>query len=121
MDSPTPAGLNEQQAWGGTTFHHAYDTDQTVTTGQTGLANGGPQSHAGILASTSDDLFHPIHNNPIPPFPYTLPDVPYHQYHPLNTAYIPSFPHIPMNRDHLSRPPPPPLNFPTYPSSIRKT
>jgi hypothetical protein len=117
MDPSTPTGFNEQQNWGGTTFRQTPDTNQTVTTGQTGLVSGGPQSHAGILASTSDDLFHPIHNNSIPSFPYTLPDVPFHQNRPLNTAYIPSFPHIPVNRDHLSHPPLPPHNFPVHSSS----
>src|SRR5882757_5518456 len=97
MESPIPTG-NENN------FQSHTDTNPTITAGQSGLPTGGPESHAGILASNSDDLFHPDNNNIYPSLPYTLPDVPIHQNYHLHTAYIPPFSHIPINRDHLHPP-----------------
>jgi hypothetical protein len=73
-----PTGFSDQQ-------NQPNDTDQTTTNGETMIATGGIQSHAGIIASSSDDLFHPIYNVAPPPLPYTLPDIPFHP----NYAYIP--------------------------------
>jgi hypothetical protein len=78
------------------------NTDRSTTDGETVIATGGIQSHAGILASHSDDLFHPIHNFTAPSLPYRLPDIPSYPHY----AYIPPFSHVPLNRDHLSCLPP---------------
>ena len=105
--SPTPTPLNEQHIWGGYTY--------PGTVGLAQDASGGlPLSQQGIIASDSDSLFHPVHTCS-PSQPYSLPNVPHIPIHHQNTAYIQPFSHIPINRDHLSLPPPP--SFHTNPVS----
>jgi hypothetical protein len=71
--------------------------------GPTQGAPGGPlSSQQGIIASDSDNLFHPINSNSSPQS-FLLPNIPIHQ---QNSAYIQLFSHIPINREHLSRAPP---------------
>ena len=114
MSTPVPSGFDDQQIWGGQAF------------AQTGAADHSHQvhhppvqvpSHAGILASSSDDLFHPNLNTVPFPSSYNLPEVPYHRNYP---AYMPLFPYIPVNREHLSQFPlpqnPHPLPNPAYTS-----
>ena len=89
--------LNEQQAWGGGPFQPAMTVNQPGPQG-TGL----PLPHAGFLASNSDDIFYPNLNTVPSTFLYSLLNVPFHRNYP---AYMPSFPHIPVHREHLSQPP----------------
>jgi hypothetical protein len=111
MDSPTPEGINEQHVWGGTVFQYPESTSN-LHFNQTLAAFSDPQdpepalspsSQAHLLASSSDDVFHPDSGGPTF-VPYRLPPV------PNNHAYN----HIPLNREHLSQPPP---RFFPYPSS----
>jgi hypothetical protein len=100
MSSPTLGSMNEQHIWGGYDFLLPRPNSNP---GPNRGAPGGPlSSQQGIIASDSDSLFHPVNSNPSPQ-PYSLPNIPIHQ---QNNAYIQSFSHIPINRDHLSRPPP---------------
>ena len=101
-----PADFNEQQAWGGPTYHHSKvsngETGQTTLIGRQGSPTRTVPPHAGILASASDDLFHPnnsFQNNPS--LQYVLPNIPIPHNHPT----YPYYPHIPVNREHLSQPP----------------
>jgi hypothetical protein len=114
MNTPTPAGVNEQQVWGGTVFHYP-DSSSNLNIEQPTLA--GPQdpgsvipssSQAGIIASSSDDLFHPDPGGPSF-VPYRLPPVPN-----IPAYNLPLPNHIPVNRSHLSQPP---VHYLPYPSS----
>ena len=117
MDTPTPAGINEQQVWGGTIFHYP-DSSGTLNVKQPALV--GPQdpgsvippsSQAHIVASSSDDLFHPVPGGPSF-VTYHLPPV------PNKTAYnLPFSNHFPVNWSHLSQPPVCFLPYPTSASS----
>ena len=94
--------FNDQQAWGGgpfQSFQPSVDRSSPLHQGRQGT--GLPPSHAGLLASNSDNIFHPTLNTVPVPSSYNLPDVPFHRNYP---AYMPSFPHIPMRREHLSQP-----------------
>ena len=104
MQSPTPPSMHDQRVWGGNSFQPSRSASQPPT----GLHRS-PSSHAGILASNSDTLFHPIHHDTVPSsHPYELRNVPFpsHIHNPTSqNAYTPPFAHIPVRRDHLSRPP----------------
>ena len=115
MDTPTPFGLDQQQAWGGSTFGQlgegSSDNDgcTTLVGNQEPVASIPTSSQAHMIASNSDDLFYPTSSGPSV-HPYTLPTVPVHD--PFtNRAYIspscqhPRPSHIPVNREHLSHPP----------------
>ena len=97
------ADLNEQQAWGGSSYHPHSATGhpgQTTLVGRQGMLLGVVPSHAGILASASNNFFHPtsfpVHSS----VPYRLPDVPV----PHHIPQYPHYSHIPVNRDYLSHP-----------------
>jgi hypothetical protein len=107
MDTPTPAGINEQHVWGGTVYHYP-DSSSNLNIEQPALV--GPQdpapafppsSQVPFIASSSDDLFHPDSGGPSF-VPYRLPPVP--NIHAYNPNY-PHFSQIPNNRNHLSQPP----------------
>lgn len=116
----TPTDFNKQHVWGGTTFHQPL---APVIGNQDPASVLSPSSQARIVASSSDDLFHPES----PSFPHQLPPV------SNNHAYTLPYPHlsrnhhishIPLNRDHLSQPQArpfsysqPPAHLPAYPSS----
>src|ERR1700678_3293962 len=114
MDTPTPVGTNEQQVWGGNVYRYP-DPSGTLTVEQAAHVDPPdpgsvlpPSSQAHLLASSSDDLFHPVPGGPSF-VPYRLPPV------PNNTAYtLPFSNHIPVNRSHLSQPP---VRFLPYPTS----
>ena len=80
------ADLNEQQAWGSSSYHPHSATGhpgQTTLVGRQGTPLGIVPSHAGILASASNNFFHPtsfpVHSS----VPYRLPDVPVPHHIPL--------------------------------------
>lgn len=122
MDTPTPAGVNEQHIWGGTVFNYP-DSTSNLNVGQpshVGPLDSLPQavippsSQAHILASSSDDLFHPDVGGPTF-VPYRLPPVPnIHAYNLPYSHFSHNPSHIPNNRNHLSQPP---AHFLPYPSS----
>ena len=95
------ADFNEQQAWGGSTYQsHTGPPSHTTLVNRQGTPLGTVPSHAGILASASDNFFHPT-SFPVPSsLPYRLPDVPIPHHYPN----YPYYSHIPMNRDYLSQP-----------------
>ena len=96
--------FNEQHAWGGSSYHQQNTgiTGQTTFVGRQGSPAGSAPPHAGILASASDDIFHPNNSFHNPPsLPYKLPDIPFPHHHPT----YPYYPHIPINREFLSQPP----------------
>jgi hypothetical protein len=122
LNSPVPTHLNEHHIWGGSSLDQqdtgTISDNQQTFIGQQGPPTGIPatSSQAHLLASSLDNLFHPTFSGP-PPFPYSLPPLPsfpnafsnqvlqspsqfYHRNH------VPSY--IPVNRDHLSQPPPHP-------------
>ena len=127
MDTPTPAALNEQHVWGGTVFTYPdsssnLNIEQPALLGyQTQAPVLSPSSQARFIASSSDDLFHPVSANGGHSFSsYHLPPVPYH--HAYNLPYPPltqhpPVSHIPINRNHLSQPPTRPLPYPLPNSS----
>ena len=64
----TPPDLNNQQIWGGRRFRtRSSDDDQTIRThgAQEEIVEHVPSSQRGILASDSDDLFHPTSGAPL--------------------------------------------------------
>src|ERR1700678_1840483 len=117
MDTPTPVGTNEQQVWGGNVYRYP-DPSGTLTVEQAAHVDPPdpgsvlpPSSQAHLLASSSDDLFHPTPGGPSF-VPYRLPPV------PNNPTYtLPFSHHIPVNRSHLSQPPVCFLPYPTSASS----
>ena len=102
MQTPPPPGTNEQHVWGGNPYPLPGDPNQLPVDPHRPLT-----SHAGILASSSDPIFHPLSSHPLPPsFHYELPNIPPPNHHYASQgAYTPPYPHIPVRREHLSRPP----------------
>jgi hypothetical protein len=113
MTTPTPTGFNDQHIWGGPLYRQQESLGPTGNNridhnAQTAVTTS---SQVGIIASNSDDVFHPS-SNVVSSNPYILPDI------PSETAYNRSFSHqtsntyIPVNRAHLSQPlfPPPQQN-----------
>ena len=93
--------LNDQQTWGGEHFHPVPPSPSTPSNenNQTTLNAHGREdapvqalSQGGILASSSDNLFHPIPNN-IPPYVFSLPNIPsnprFNTFDPVNTFQRP--------------------------------
>ena len=103
MDTSDPARFNEQHIWGGNTFHqqNSFNSDasgQPTLVGRhepVAAVSGSASSQTRIIASSSDDLFHPASGGP-PSHSYFLPPVPFHHDQPISQ--------IPVNRDHLSQP-----------------
>ena len=69
----TPTNLNDQHAWGGQPFHRIHSESSASVTEQdqtTMVVHGRqdapvhPLSQAGVIASSSDNLFHPVPNVP---------------------------------------------------------
>ena len=74
MQTPTPPGLNKQRVWSGASFHLPRPASQSPVG-----PRRSPTPHAGILASTSNSLFHPVPVYNIPSsHPYELRDIPPH-------------------------------------------
>src|ERR1700728_3712328 len=107
----TPPNLNDQHRWGGERYRPPTMEPSTEQTARTymerGRQNMRPQtlseSRAGVIASSSDDLFHPYTNTAPPLHPYTLP----------NPSFLPDSRHdayIQSNR----RPLPHPSTFSSY-------
>ena len=107
MDTPIHSSLNEQHIWGGNAYH-CYDSPHS--NGHHMLI-GRQEPQTWMLASSSDDLFYPASSGPSPT-PYSLLNVHFHH----NQRHSP-ISHIPINRDHLSRPPLQPNQYPTSHSS----
>ena len=132
MQTVTPPNLNDQHNWGGHAFHPPSVTSPTVDNGlnqATIVAHGRhdtraqPLSQAGVIASSSDNLFHPVPNIPSLSA-FTLPPVPSnpvsHGYNPPDTFQHPlsyrsslssyNNPHFQIPSSHtqaLLGPPPP--------------
>jgi hypothetical protein len=116
MNTPAPTHLNEHHIWGGPSLDQQ---DMISDNQQTLIGNQGPMtgipatsSQAHLLASSSDNLFHPTPSGP-PPLPYSLPpvpsfpnafshQVPYSPSQPFHHNHVTSY--IPVNRDYLSKP-----------------
>ena len=72
MDTSDPARFNEQHIWGGNTFHrqNSFNSDasgQLTLVGQhepVAAVSGSTSSQTRIIASSSDDLFHPASGGP---------------------------------------------------------
>ena len=125
MQTVTPPNLNDQHNWGGHAFHPPSVTSPTVDNGlnqATIVAHGRhdtraqPLSQAGVIASSSDNLFHPVPNIPslsaftLPPVPSNPP---YHAYNSPDTFQCP----LPY-RSSLSSYNNPPNTFFTYSGSV---
>ena len=110
-DMQTPPNLNDQQLWGGQRFQPVPPTpsvapqapsnskastvsDENDQTTLTAWQDPPVQSlsQAGLIASSSDNLFHPVATVP-PSYVYSLPNVPsnprFHNYDPINTFQRP--------------------------------
>jgi hypothetical protein len=107
----TPPNFNDQQNWGGQGFQPQAEPGpmgfSTVSDEQTTFVARDRQdlrpqlsSQGGVIASSSDNLFHPVSNNPPPAF--NLPDIPSHS---RFRAY---------NHSPFSRPLPYPSTFSSY-------
>ena len=97
----TSLSLNDQQHWGGQRFQPASATSPSIVNeqdqptlvvpGRQGVQPN-PLSQAGVIASSSDNLFHPVTNLPSL-YVYSLPPVPsnprLHSYDPPNTFQRP--------------------------------
>jgi len=115
----TPPELNSQQIWGGHQSRTgSSENDQTIRTrgAQQELVGNVPSSQSNLLASDSDDLFHPT--SAAPSHVFNLPDVPlnphpyYNTYH-QNMTSLPRHFHHPnsptsYNNPSFAIPPPPP-------------
>ena len=107
----TPPNLNEQHLWGGQRLHPFPDNTQTDDDEQekTTLVGHGQQdlrlrhsSHAGFIASSSDNLFNPVSDGP---HTFQLPNV------PLNPRSPPlPYPSSSSSYNNPSFAIPPPLN-----------
>src|ERR1700678_809066 len=83
----TPPNLDNQQAWGG----QCYDNQEVTLVGpERREPHLRPLLQPAFIASSSDDVFHPVPGDHVPTV-YTLPDVPpfIHQNPPRNRAYSP--------------------------------
>ena len=134
MQTVTPPNLNDQHTWGGHAFCPPSATSPTVDNGldqATIIAHGRhdtqaqPLSQAGVIASSSNNLFHPVPNIPSSSA-FTLPPVPsnppYHAYNPPDTFQRPlpyrsslssyNNPHFQIPSSHTQAPLGPPPLFP---------
>jgi hypothetical protein len=147
----TPPNLNDQHNWGGQRFHAISTVSPTIPNEQdqpTLVARGRqdtqaqPLSQAGFIASSSDNLFHPVPAVPSS-YVFTLPNIPsdprIHAYNPTNTfQHCPPY-HSPFssynnpsfaipprqNHNHIPSPPvnpplvqPPPIPHPVLPQPL---
>ena len=145
----TPTTLNNQQVWGGQDFCYVGSTAEADVQDRTFVLHENqeswfhPSSWVGIVASDSDDLFHPVSGGPLSQI-FNLPHISPHHHaynrtmdtlnhkplcHPSVTSYNnPSFailpPCTPLHNRDLSRPPPPippHLHLSSVSSSIQLT
>ena len=106
-DQQTPPNLNNQHLWGGERYR-----PPSVESSARNLMEHGrrpqtlPESRHGVIASSSDDLFHPHTNTVTLSHPYTLPNPPFLP-DPHYDAYI-------QQPNRFSRPLPHPLTFSSY-------
>ena len=94
----TPPNLNDQHRWGGERYRppSLHSTAERTATGfmDQGRHHLRPppeslfESQAGVIASSSDDLFHPATNTVPSSHPYTLPNLPPDPDPRANRAYI---------------------------------
>lgn len=107
----TPPNLNDQQKWGGQCYQSVPEALSNVPNEQdqpTLIAGGRqntqarPFSQAGFIASSSDNLFHPVSQNPDVPSTYnfSLPQIPsprHRTYNPPNISRRPLPYHSPLS------------------------
>ena len=97
----TPANLNNQHAWGGQPFQPTPADSSPITNEQdqaTLVARGQqnaqiqPLSQTGFIASSSENLFHPVSHDPSS-YVLKLPNIPsnprFYAYDPLDTFQRP--------------------------------
>ena len=99
----TPPNMNDQQSWGGQLYQQPPPVSSPISNDQPTLIAPArpdapvyvaqPLTQAGFLASSSNNLFHPVSNVPPSSYVYFLPNVPsnpcYHTYNPPNTFHLP--------------------------------
>ena len=126
----TPPNLNDQHTWGGQPFRHAPTKSPSVANEQdqpTLIARGHqttqthPLSQAGFIASSSDNLFHPVNDVPSS-YVYSLPPIPSapcrHAYNSSNTFHRPlpyRSPYSSYNNPNFAVPPSLPHDIPLSP------
>ena len=99
----TPPNMNDQQSWGGQLYQQPPPVSSPISNDQPTLIVPArpdapvhvaqPLSQAGFIASSSNNLFHPVSNVPPSSYVYSLPTVSsnprYHTYNPPNTFHRP--------------------------------